>query len=151
MNNRSGSKSTLFLMEQLIVILIFSVCAAVCVKIFVVSYIMVSDASDANTALRMAQNGAECYKAVAGNAESAAAILEGNVTADGVCVYYDKQWRNCGESEAAYVLKLEEELNIKIEETQEVPESLIFGNITVEKISGEELVSLTVAAGRNAR
>ena len=150
MNNRSGSKSTLFLMEQLIVILIFSFCAAVCVKIFVVSYIMVSESNDMTNALRIAQSGAECYKAYSGDAEQAAKALGGGTAKDNaILVYYDKNWRVCEESDAAYTLKFAEGTG---QYTENASERLLFSDISVEKITGGEITSFTVAAiGRNVR
>lgn len=154
MNNNlsaSGSKSTLFLMEQLIVILIFSFCAAVCVKIFVVSFIMTSDSNDMTNALRIAQSGAECYKAVAGDSEYAASILGGGIVKDGVVsVYYDSDWHVCEGSEAAYILKFTEDKGQYTDSN--IPESLLFNIISVEKITGEEIAALTVATvGGNIR
>ena len=149
MTNSSGSKSTLFLMEQLIVILIFSFCAAICVKIFVVSFMVVSDVNDTTNALRIAQNGAECYKAVSGDAEYAASILNGGVSVSkddsgNSVVYYNENWAACEKAEAVYILKFTEDKGKYAEES--VSETLLFNNISVEKITGEEITALTVAA-----
>ena len=153
MNNRSGSNSTLFLMEQLIVILIFSFCAAVCVKIFVVSFIIASDSNDMTNAMRIAQSGAECYKAADGDAEYAASILGGGTVIDGsILVYYDKDWQICKEDEAVYVLKFTEDKDLYELTSVARPENLFLSNISVEKINGEEITALTVAAiGGNTR
>jgi len=40
------SRSTLFLMEQLIVIAVFAICAAACVKILTTSYFMAKQTRD---------------------------------------------------------------------------------------------------------
>lgn len=143
MNNRS--RSALFLMEQLIVITIFAVCAAACVKIFVVSYIMVSDSRDLNHALPVAESGAECFKAAAGDAEKVTMILGGSVNADMISVFYDEQWQTCGEDSASFVMRL------MIRYPVEALSSPVFGDISVEKITGEEIIAFTVAAGVDTR
>ena len=99
------SRSALFLIEQLIVVTIFAVCASVCVKIFVGSYLMAKDTRDMNRALIAAKNGAECFKAYGDLGKTAYALNEGEHGMDGspdaAVVYYDAAWRVCGAAEAA--------------------------------------------------
>lgn len=142
MNNRS--RSTLFLMEQLLAILVFAICAAACVKIFVGSYIIASESKDMNKALLIAESAAECYKAAAGDVGEAAAILDGNVSAAAkgyvITVYYNKQWQECEEDQAAYVMRLT---------SPNAPENAVapvVGDISVEKITGEVIIAITAAA-----
>ena len=146
MNARS--RSTLFLMEQLIVITIFAVCASVCVNIFIGSFLTANEARDINYALTAAKNGAECYK-VYGDPEKTAAALSGHLGthahASGVpyaVVYYDAKWRVCDAAEAAYVLRLR---NVAANEHVMSP---LLCELSVEKITGEELIGLTVSARR---
>ena len=149
MNNRSGSKSTLFLMEQLVVILIFSFCAAVCVKIFVVSFITASESSDMRNALRIVRSGAECYKASDGDARQAAQILSGGeitIKDNSILVYYNKKWYVCNETEAAYILKFTEDNGQYPLESIFRPENLFLSIISVEKIDGGEIIALNVSA-----
>ena len=149
MNKRGGLKSSLFLMEQLIVILVFALCAAICVKIFVSSYIIASDSKDLNHALLIAESGAECYKAAAGDMGKAAHILGGSLqsgVAGGLTVFYDDRWRVCADNEAAYVLRI---INQAPEHTLA---SLLFSDLTVEKIAGPEtLIAFSVATRREMR
>ena len=139
---RGRSRSTLFLMEQLIVILVFAVCAAVCVSIFADSYLMQVDSVDIKNALSAAESGAECFKAYSGDLEKASVILEGSVTATGALeVFYDGQWRPCEESVAEFYMLL----------TGSDGESplLLLGELTILRISGEELASLSLAVRRD--
>ena len=144
------SRSSLFLIEQLIVITIFAVCASACVKIFVGSYLMANDTRDRNQALVAAKGAAECYKAY-GDLEKTAAALTGrgyngtDAAARVACVYYDKEWRFCGEKEAAYVLRLRES------EGRESERYPALCEISVEKITGEELIAFTVAGRVHAK
>ena len=141
---RGRSRSTLFLMEQLIVILVFAVCAAVCVSIFADSYLMQVGSADMKNALSAAESGAECFKAYSGDLEKASLILEGSVTATGALeVFYDGQWKPCAEGDAEFYLLLTES------ESGGSP-LLLFGDLTVLRISGEELTSLSLAVRRDA-
>ena len=148
MNKRGGLKSSLFLMEQLIVILIFALCAAICVKIFVSSYIIASDSKDLNHALLIAESGAECYKAAAGDMESTARILGGSLQGAGAAltVFYDDKWRVCGDNEAAYVLRMTDQT------AADAFVSLLRSDLSVEKIAGPEtLIAFSVAVRRDVR
>jgi len=135
------SRSTLFLLEQLIVITIFAVCASVCVKIFIESFLIANKARDINHALSAAKNAAECFK-IYGDPGKTAAVLSGREHASGVpyaAVYYDAKWRVTDAAEAAYVLRLR---NVPDNKTVR----LLLCEISVKKITGEELIRLTVAA-----
>lgn len=133
-------KSSLFLMEQLFVILVFSICAAVCVNIFASSFIMARSSRDINNSLIIAEHGAESYKAAAGDAEKAAFLLGGSAGDSIITVYYDENRRVCGEGQAAYVMS--------ITEAAGAPAALVFGDISVEKAGGEQIIAFTAAARR---
>ena len=138
MNARS--RSTLFLMEQLMVITIFAVCASICVKIFIGSYLMASDARSTNQALVVAKNGAECFKAC-GDVQKTAAVL-GAAPGSADAVYYDAGWQVCGEKEAVYALRFKSPAP---DENTALP--LLCG-VSVEKMTGEKLVGFTVSTQR---
>lgn len=136
------SRSTLFLLEQLIVILIFAICAAACVKIFVASFVIVNNASDMNNALMIAESGAECYKATTGNASKVATVLGGVADGfDNAAVFYNDEWQTCTEADAAYELRLTA-LN-----RDDTPTSMKLCELYVGNINGEEIISFTVATG----
>jgi len=146
------SRSTLFLMEQLIVITIFALCSSVCVKIFVGSSLMASETRDNNHALVAAKNGAECYK-VYRDPGKAAAVLSGHEHAIDASnapygvVYYDAGWRVCNAAEAAYVMRLE---SIAQDETilAEYVAQPLLCELSVEKVTGEQFIGFTVSARR---
>ena len=126
-------------MEQIIVILVFAVCAAVCVRLFFASYTMTNESSDINNALLAAKNGAECYKAAGGDADKVAELLAGVSDGTSVAVYYDNNWQACQADSAAYVMSF----------SNDPDEPLInLSDISVAKITGEEIIDLTVAARR---
>ena len=144
MNGRA--RSSLFLMEILIVIAIFAVCASVCVKIFAGSYLMAKDTRDMNRALAAAKNGAECLKAYGDLRKTAYALNGEEYNRDGsreAVVYYDAGWRACGAAEAEYTLRIRAG-----EESAALP---LLCDLSVEYMTGEEIIGFTVSAGRALR
>jgi len=132
------SRAALSLIEKLIVIVVFALCASACASIFVESYITSGDARDLNHALVAAKNGAERYKAY-GDPYATAQSLGGRVSgADGDCVvvYYDDGWRVSGEDGASYVMSLRSVDG----------EPQFIRELSVGKVTGEEILSFTVAA-----
>ena len=138
------SRSALFLMEQLIVVAIFAVCAAACVKILTESFLIAQDTRDLSNAIHAAESGAESYKAVSGDIGKAAEILGGSSDAvDGATaaiVYYDGDWLVCGEEDAAYILR------VVGDDPNAGQRSLLTGEVSVEKTTGETIYAITVAA-----
>lgn len=140
-----GNKPTLFLIEQLVVITIFAVFAAVCIKILVISYLMTVDAVDTRSALFVAESAAEGHKFFAGDKEDIAILLGGNAWEGGVSVYFDRSWEPSIEAYASFVLRL----NRREDEKES---TVIFSDIIVTRIdTGDELVSITTAVRGNVR
>jgi len=140
----SRSKSTLFLIEQLIVIAVFAICAAACIRILATAYNYANTARDTCNALLAAESGAESFKSAAGDLGKVAEILDGKtVTIEGyesVIVYFDKEWQACGEDDAHFELRL-------ISDSQSTESGQVTtGELSVEKITGEELVTIPIAA-----
>jgi len=147
MNNRS--RSTLFLIEQLIVIAVFALCAAACVRILTAAYFSARESRDLSNALHTAESGAESFKATGGDVRKVSEIL-GGVTrsnfpeygASSVIVYFNSDWVVCDEGSANYKLLL-------VTGQDPPPDtSLITGSLSVEKLTGEEIIAFTVAARR---
>ena len=144
------SKSTLFLIEQLIVIAVFAICAAACISILTASYFYATDSQSAGNAILKAETAAELYKATGGDVYMIAGFL-GGIVESGVnshpgtvyaSVYYNNAWQISNEATASYVLRISStgtlyaSLGIRLES----------GSITVEKITGEQLVAFPLAA-----
>jgi len=143
MTNRS--KSTLFLIEQLIVIAVFAICAAACISILTAAYFYADDSKAASNAIIVAGSGAEIFKATGGDFNAVADIL-GGVSADcesgvAAAVYYNRSWQACSEENASYVLWF-----LKDAPYDSGVAEVISGRMVVEKITGEELVAFPVAA-----
>ena len=105
MNKYLKSKTSLFLMELIITILLFAACGAVCVKVFVMSHVMTRETVELNEAVSIAQGFAEVMRGTGGDMDS---VLEHYPDAvrggDGFFeVFYDEDFEVCAYHDAAYV------------------------------------------------
>ena len=130
------SRSTLFLIEQLIVIAVFAACAAICVSILSASYLMADSSRGRASALQAAQSAAEIFKAVSGDAEAASRLMGGT----GSVVCYDADWNVTGEGEAAYTLSFD------FSAAPDIPGYPPSREISVKDSGGVEMISLSVSA-----
>jgi type II secretory pathway pseudopilin PulG len=141
------SRSTLFLIEQLIVIAVFAICAAACIRILTTAYFYVSDAVATGNALLAAENCAEAFKLFDGDIIGLSRGLGGAVEAETtytatIAVYYDRGWRAVGEADSYFVLFL------TINKPNDPYALLTTGELSVKKITGESLVAFPVAVRR---
>jgi len=141
MMNRS--KSTLFLIEQLIVIAVFALCAAACISILANAYFMARDSRDISNALLAAESVADSFKAVSGDFEQTAQILgraADHADDDNLIkLFFDSDWLSSSEADAQFVLQL-----IPDNHGSQAP-ALSINTLTVARITGDELVSFPVA------
>ena len=96
MRQQNRSKSTLFLMELIIVIFFFSICAAICVNVF---WLSAADGTGQPQSEQCGYGGssaAGCYKSVDGDISAAVDLLDGAMSADHGIVYYDKRMATGG-------------------------------------------------------
>ena len=82
-----NSRSSLFLMELVIVILFFSLSSAVCVKLFVKAHQMDQNTVNMNHAMIWIQNYAEQFRSNPANINET--------------IYLDKDWNTCEKSSGA--------------------------------------------------
>ncbi len=87
------TRSGLFAIELLIAAGVFSLCAAICVGLFVRSEVMSQDSTDLNRAVAEARSAAECFKAVGGDLEKTAELTGGQISGDTTLfISYDQSW-----------------------------------------------------------
>ena len=139
------SKSTLFLIEQLIVIAVFAICAVACVSILSAAYFNTNDSNSTRHALLKAESSAEVFKATGGDFAIVAntmggIVRQGDTGTAIIVVYYDNLWRNCDEANASYVLIIEVDAMWNPYDFKFSTADLVVG-----KITGEELVSMEIA------
>ena len=85
------NKSTLVLMEQMIMILVFALTAALCLKAFVQADRISLKTERQTQASFLAQNAAETMKACRGDLETAAQMLDGQIIGDTLQIRYDRK------------------------------------------------------------
>lgn len=94
------TRSGLFAIELLIAVGVFSLCAAICVGLFVRSEIMSQDSADLTRAVSEAKNAAECFKAAGGSLKEAAELTGGEVLRENVLfVEFDENWQKLSAGE----------------------------------------------------
>lgn len=78
------NRTSLVLMEQLVMVLVFALAAALCLTVFVEADQISRETMHRDEAVLLAQNGAEVLKSCSGDVEKAAAILGGSPTVNGL-------------------------------------------------------------------
>ena len=86
------TRSGLFAIELLMAVGIFSLCAAICVGLFVRAEVISRDSADLNRAVTEARSAAECFKATGGDLERTVRLTGGEVTAGALTLQYDEGW-----------------------------------------------------------
>lgn len=80
------NKTSLMLMEQLMMVLVFALAAALCLTVFVEADRISRETQQRDQAILIAQNGAQVLKSCAGDPNEAAQILEGQITEAGLTI-----------------------------------------------------------------
>ena len=88
------SKSAVFLFELMIIILVFTLAAAICTQIFASSYNMSKESHELTMSSINAQTVAERFKA--------------DINEPGERRYFDRDWKASSEQDAYYTIALEE-------------------------------------------
>ena len=87
------TRSGLFTIELLVVVGVFTLCAAICVGLFVRSEVISRDSADLNHAVTEAQRVAECFKAAGGDISRTAQLCGGESGATALTILYDADWQ----------------------------------------------------------
>ena len=94
-------KAPLNLMEQLVMVLVFALAAAVCLQVFVLSERISLRCEERDRAVLAAQSAAEVLKGSGGNYEQAARTLGGTANGQRWRLYYDESLQQTAEDTAA--------------------------------------------------
>ncbi len=88
------TRSGLFAIELLIAVGVFSLCAAICVGLFVRAEIMSRDSADLNRAVSEARSAADCFKAAGGDLRKTAELTGGDIVQEAALfVEFDENWQ----------------------------------------------------------
>ncbi|MEG2215282.1 MAG: hypothetical protein RRY09_06650 [Oscillospiraceae bacterium] len=98
---RERSKLPVLLTELVIMILIFSLCAGVCLSIFASARRISRESGELSEAASLAQSAAEVYRASRGDLAAAAAILDMQSDGAGYVLHYDAAWNPSDDGEYA--------------------------------------------------
>ncbi len=128
---KQSSKTNLFLIELMLMIVIFSLCSAVCVRIFVNAHLMSQYSNNLSNAALKAQSAASCYKAAHGDLSETAKLISGGYD-NMVTKHYDSKWQESNADNAAFLLTI-----IK---------SGGKGTINVQKVNGDKIFDIDVKA-----
>ena len=87
------SKAPLSLMEQIVMLLVFALAAALCLQVFVLSGQMSRGLEEQDRAVTAVQNTAETVQVCSGDAEEYADMLEGTLDGDVLRIGYTADWQ----------------------------------------------------------
>ena len=100
------SKAPLSLMEQLIMLAVFALAAALCLQVFVLSGRVSRDSETRSHAVTAVQNAAEITKSCHGDFESISLILGGADVAGCWQLGYDENWMSTSPTQACYLVNI---------------------------------------------
>lgn len=102
---KTHSKTPLFLMELVLMLLIFSLSAGICLQIFAKAKRISIESRELDDALLESQKAAEYWKATQGDLQQTAALLRGRQEAEEILVFYDAAWQPV-QTDGVYLLQL---------------------------------------------
>jgi len=91
------TKSGLFAIELLIAVGVFTLCAAICMGLFVRAEVMSRDSADLTRAVNEARSVAECWKAAGGDLSRTAELLDGTAEGNALLLRFDSDWNRVGD------------------------------------------------------
>lgn len=105
---KERSKMPLLLTELSLMLLVFSLCAAICLSVFAASRKTARESGALGNAAAWAQSAAEAYRAANGDARNAAALIGAEGTDGGFTCYLNDAWEQTDEDGGDYALFLSE-------------------------------------------
>ena len=100
------SKATLSLMEQLVMVLVFALAAAICLRVFAVSGQLSVNGEKRSNAVTYVQNAAESIKLCGGDVQQHIDLMGGTADENGWHINCDKNWSPAQDTDAVYTVGL---------------------------------------------
>lgn len=101
---KRSSKSGLFLIELILILLFFSFSSAVCLQLFARAHLKDKESVSLTMAVTQAQNAAEGFYTSCMSAKDLLKLFPGSsLDGDSLVTWYNKDWQTCGKDEAKYV------------------------------------------------
>ena len=115
------NRSFLLLMEQICMIAVFAVAAAICLRGFASANKISQERNTLDSSVALAQDTCEILKHTKGDIKTAAQILGGHIKESVLFVYYDQDKKTTDPTAAVYVVKaspktLDEDLGASVVE-----------------------------------
>lgn len=98
--NDGGNKTPLALMEQVIMVFVFALAAALCVQVFVYARTVSVSMEERDHGIVICQNIAETAKECKGNLETLQERMEGSREENEFVLYYDDKWNQIAKNQA---------------------------------------------------
>lgn len=106
------SKSSLFLMELILAILIFAIAGAVCIQIFVRAHLVSENTQILNQSVTICESAAELFYGYDGDLSRIQTQIDSQglseVSLGSLSIYYDENFMICDKNSATYVLNITE-------------------------------------------
>ena len=103
---RTPPRHSLFLLECILALLVFSLAAAVCAQLFAKTARLERQAESLNQGVLLAQTAAEAFRSCGGDPEKTAGLLEAGLSEHGLTAWYGEDGLPSGEQEAVYILRV---------------------------------------------
>ena len=101
------SKSGLFLMEMIFVLLFLGLTCGVCVRLFAASYMARVHAREDSHIQELITSTGEILEGTDGTVQNFLALMpDGVADQDSICYYFDRHWQNTSEENAFYKMML---------------------------------------------
>lgn len=130
-----SSKTPLFLMEVVIMLLVFAISASICLKVFVEGNRISQESYNLDQACRQTQKAAEYWQSTNGDIKETAHLLQASIDGNKLDLFYDGEW-NPVWAENRFVLSMKV-AGARAEITVKDQEKEIFSIITEAVIYGE--------------
>jgi len=131
------NKAPLALMEQLIMLMVFAIAAALCLQIFALSGRISRDMENRDNAIMAVRNAAESIKISNGDLAEHTALFGGTHTDDSWDIYYDADWDVTSSENAVYC--------VTAQISNGTSDYLGTADVSAAELDGEVLFEVTVA------
>lgn len=145
-NIKTRSKSSLFLMELIIVLMFFSLSAAICMKVFAISKVKTDSARDLAQASFAAESFAEVYKEYHGDMGKVGeyySVKSATSETKKMVFFYDSEWNRITDGgEAVY------SMNISTDRDKNLLRASI-NVVRVDKENAESIIEIVAATTKD--
>ena len=129
------SRTRLFLLEMMVNLLIFCVCAAICLMTFSHAYSLSAESRAAEQAQRLTENAAAAFRASGGDLTALPGLLSGRCEGDSFTAWYSQDGQPVRESRGIYRLTVRR---------RALDHHVLEAHIAVWPPEGDAIVRLTV-------